>query len=188
MQITRRHILLGSVLSIMLAPETGGGSGGSANPPGTLEEQLTAARNDLTTARASIASVTTERDTARSELATAQTEVTRLTNQFTTLTTTASASAAEVTRLTSELSTVTAARDTVTRDLTTANTNITRLEALCGVQGIDSKKIPAAIPEPGAKSSMAEWSAKIDAAKTPADKAKLTAAFEKAYAAGEVVG
>ncbi len=158
-----------------------GGEFGGGKPP-TLEDQLTQLRADLSAAQASITSLTSERDTARTDLTAAQAEVTRLTAQFTALTTTATAAQADVMRLTGELSAMTTARDTVARERDTATTNVSRLEALCGVKGIDPKAAVPHVNEPEAKASIADLTAEMQAAKTPEARAAVAAKAAKALA------
>jgi chromosome segregation ATPase len=162
------------------APTEGGGGGGSGK---TIEDKLTEAQSALTAEQDRVTSLTSERDTARNDLTTAQAEVTRLTGQFNALTDTATKAAADVTRLTSELSTVTADRDATKGKLTTAEGNVSRLEKLCNLNGVDpAQAVPSQSAKPGDKLSIAQWDAKLRAAKTPFEKAEITKAFEKAAA------
>lgn len=113
------------------------------NPGRSIEDRLTDALAEVGTLTSDRDTARSERDTARNELTTARADVTRLTEQFNAATTTATTAQAEVTRLTSELATVTAARDTANANLTRANENVSRLEKLCGLNGVD----PAAAVE-----------------------------------------
>lgn len=139
-----RSILAKSAAKFFLAPENGGGSGGGV----TLEEQLSQARADLATAQGSVTALTTERDTARSQITSLTAERDNLQAQFDSLTTTANDLRAQVTSLTGERDTARTELATAKGDLTLATANVTRLEKLCGVKGINPSAAAPAIEQP----------------------------------------
>lgn len=112
----------------MLSTPTDGGGGGGAKP--TLEEQLSKARSDLAASKTQVDALTKERDDAKAE-------ATRVSGQFDAATKEATDAKAENTKLKADVSTITADRDAIKTKLTTAETNITRLETLCAVKGVD---------------------------------------------------
>jgi chromosome segregation ATPase len=130
-----RH-LAGPAASFFLAPDQGGGTGGNGQ---TLEQQLSQLRTDLTTAQSSIQSLTRERDQAVSDLTTRTTERDQLQSQFDELTTTANDLRTQLTTVTGERDTARSELSTARNNLTLASANVTRLEKLCGVKGIDQK-------------------------------------------------
>lgn len=135
----RNHRYLSLLPLVMLAAESGTASGGasSAKPKGTLEEQLTQARNDLATAQGSVSSLTTERDNLRSERDNIQ-------NQFNSLTTTANETKTNLTNAQSRITQLEGELNTTKTTLTSAESNVTRLETLCDVKGIDrNASVPA---------------------------------------------
>lgn len=134
-----------------LTAEAGGKSGGDTTPKQTLEEQLTSARSELDTLKPQVTSLTAARDKAVSDLTAAQSENTRLTAQFTEATNTAAAAVATRDKALADLSTMTADRDSHQTRASKAETNVTRLESLCGVKGIDPKQAASAIDQPDAK-------------------------------------
>lgn len=134
------------------------------------------------TAHGVIPNLTAERDKLRGEVA-------RLTEQFNAATQTAKDAQAKVTELTAQLGTVTTERDVAKGSLQTANDNVSRLEALCGLRGIDHKNAVTTQPgngSPGAVLTEAQFQAKLDSAKSPADRAKVLAELEAAHKAGSL--
>jgi hypothetical protein len=71
-------------------------------------------------------------------------------------------------------------RDKAKTDLVTASADVTRLESVCGLAGIDPKKALPAAGEPEKKVSMADCALKLAAAKTPQARATICAEYEKA--------
>lgn len=181
-----KFLLLGSLLArpgFHLAPPTDPAGGGAPAPKGTLEEQLTAARSELATANASLAtanasvtSLTAERDSARSERD-------QLQSQFNELTTTANQLRTDLAAANASVASLTTERDGLKSTLTTANANVTRLEALCGVKGLDPKASIPSVPEAaGAPKSEAEFTRAVASAK---DNASTWSALESFGAAAK---
>lgn len=134
-----------------LTAEAGGKSGGETAPKQTLEEQLTSARSELDTLKPQVTSLTAARDKAVSDLTAAQAENTRLEAQFTEATNTATAAIASRDKALADLATMTADRDAHQTRASKAETNVTRLETLCGVKGIDPKSAIPAIEQPNSE-------------------------------------
>ena len=67
---------------------------------------------------------------------------------------------------------------TTERDV--ANSNVERLEKLCGIHGVDPKAAIKPTGEPIVKVSMADYALKLRAAKTPEARAAVCAEYEKA--------
>ncbi len=86
-----------------------------------------------------------------------------------------------------ELDTARANYSRISGELTTAQTSLaaeqanrTRLEALCGVQGVAHAQAVGSGTPPVAEASVADFDAQMKAAKTPEARAAVGAAFEKA--------
>lgn len=120
---------------LFLAPDASTGGGGIVTL--TLEQQLTALRSESEGLRGQITALTAERDAARSEVAS-------LTGQFNAATQTATTATADLATARANFATVTGERDTARTALASASANITRLETLCGVKGVNpSAAVPA---------------------------------------------
>jgi chromosome segregation ATPase len=150
-----------------------------------LDQRLADAKASLVDIQTQVDSVTRERE---QELTDAKAEVTRLTEQFNSATTTATAAQSEVTRLTSELATMTAARDTATNGLTRANDNVSRLEKLCGLNGVDPNQ---AVPSQSQQQSAGLLDKFLKA--SPTDKVAMirkdsVALYAEAKARGVTIG
>ena len=170
---------------LLEAPKEGGGS--PAPKTLSLEEQLTAARADLTAAQSSLSAITSERDTARTDLASITSERDSLRSQFDSLTTSAHQLRLDLTSAQSSATTLTGERDTARTDLATSQGNVTRLESLCGVKGIDPKSaVPPASPAPAASSSAADFQARLAAASTTEERDIVLAEFSAAAQAGKI--
>lgn len=114
--------------------------------PLSIEEQLTAALSNAGTLQASIDSLT-------AELGTVKGERDSLTGQFESLTTEATQLRSDLDAARASITSLTTERDAATTDLAAASANVSRLEALCGVKGINSSAAAPAVPEvPGASS------------------------------------
>lgn len=169
----------------LLAPD--GNAGGGDNTPApkslTLEQQLSKARDDLSAATSQVTTLTAERDTAKSDLGKVTTERDQLRSQFYTLTTASNQLKTDLTAAQSKVTKLTGDLASTKAQLTTADANLTRLEALCGVKGIDSKSVPAATPESAAeKLTYAQWEQKLMAASEGAARKTVRAEFQKAVA------
>lgn len=168
---------------MLLAPDTGGASGGAAKP--SLEKQLATAQSDLSAAQASVTSLTSERDKALGDVTSLTTERDNLRSQFDALTTEATKLRSDLSTAQASISTLTVERDTARQQHTVSEGNVSRLEALCNIKGIDSKQAVPPASQPEALSE-AGFAARISAAKSPADRAKIASEFEAAVAAGKI--
>lgn len=138
-----------------------GGGGGEPNPTeenepepvgNTLEEKLTSAKTIISQlfARAkSIVGLTKERDDAKAESA-------RLQGQFDAATGEATSAKNDLIRVKGELETARTEVTGLTTERDTARGNVTRLEKLCGVKGIDPNQAVAAAIEPVTEGSDAQ--------------------------------
>lgn len=151
-----------------------------AAPKGTLEEQLTQARADLAAAQGQVSSITAERDTATSRVTAVTAERDTLQGQFDSLTTSANELRTQLSTAQGQVTSLTVERDGLNAQLTSANTNVSRLEKLCGVKGVDPKSSVPAIDEPAAEVGEAQWIERYNSAKTPQDRAKVVDAMEAA--------
>jgi chromosome segregation ATPase len=134
---------------LFLDPDKGGGSGG-----GTIESRLADAQAKLTERETQITSLTQERDSARTDLSTAKASVTSLTTERDAARNELATAKATVTSLTVERDTARSERDSKGVELQTASTNVTRLESLCNVHGIDPKDAPKVPPtKPGGETA-----------------------------------
>lgn len=129
----------------------------------------------------------------KSDLDTEKTKVTNLTTELegerskvTNLTTELGAEKTKVTNLTTELNGEKSKVTDLTTKHGTSEKRVGLLEAFCRLSGIDPKDAPAELPEPKAKQTIAQWETRMKAARTPEDRAKVTADFNKAIAAGEI--
>ena len=149
------------IRTAMLLAAPNEGSGGSApEKPKTLATALVA----LGTAEASVETERQRADAAELRATEAETERDRLSSQFDAAT--QAAAAANTARETAEadlvtarasITTLTGERDAAVGRETKANVNIARLEALCGVKGIDKNAAAPsgpANPEDGAGETM----------------------------------
>lgn len=147
----------------------------------TIEEQLTSARADLTSAQSQITTLTSERDQARTDLTAAQGQVTSLQSQFDVLQTTANDLRAQLTAAQSQVTTLTSERDQAQGSLKTANENVSRLEALCGVKGIDPKSaVPSgpSTPENSGKSA-SDFEERYKSAKSDKEREEVLSEYSK---------
>lgn len=142
------------VLLNLMSPDAGGGSGGASDAPNpteenepqptgeTIEAKLTSAKTiigQLFSKAKQVVGLTKERDDAKSES-------TRLQGLLDATTLEATNAKGEVTRLTNDLSVMTTDRNNEKTRADKAASDVTRLETLCGLRGIDSKKaVPPAI-------------------------------------------
>lgn len=165
-----RHLRFAFGPRIFLAPDNGGGSGGQNL---TLEQQLSAARNDLQTALDKGKSTETE-------LADLRAERDKLKSQFDELVKTADKASADLKAARDQLVTVTGERDKAQKDFSTASGHVTRLEKLCEVKGQDHNAAPPVI-DPPAIVSLADLNTRIAQAKTPAEVAAITEEARKAH-------
>ncbi len=176
--------LVASALCFLSKSDDAGGGGAPAKPKATLEEQLTSARSERDTANGLVASLTTERDTARSERDNLQTQFNVATAAATTANTERDTARGQVTGLTTE-------RDTARNERDTARSNVSRLETLCGVKGVDHRAVPPALAENGDGGAgthvFDQWSNATGAAKTTlwrANHAAIRAEGERRAAVG----
>lgn len=163
------------------------GEGGGGNQ--TIEQKLESARNEAKAAKESLATITAERDTLKTDLQSAKDEATRIQGQFDALTATANATKAELESTKADLTKITGERDTLSSSLKNANSSITRLEALCGVKGVDpNNAVPQETVQTGAQKTVAQWDSEMKAASAqgPAAVEKIRTEFLKAHAAGQI--
>jgi chromosome segregation ATPase len=190
--MNRMYILTASILAltprIFFAPDGPAVAGGASPKPLSLEErlskatdELTKANGDLKTASDSLAAMTKERDDAKSELA-------KVKGQFDELGKTADTLKLDLKTANDACEKMKGERDSAQKDLTKANEDRSRLEKLCDVKGVDPKAAVPSAPEPAAKSTVAEWDAKMKAAKSPEARAQICAEFEKAVAEKRIAG
>lgn len=190
MNFNQRSRLRSAFLIFLNKPDEGGG-GGSAEPETLTDAKaaLAAARKERddaktaqTTAEGQLAGVTKERDDAKAE-------VDAVKGQFTALTNAANAQKKQLEEAQSALTTASAQLVEAQKSLANANGNVERLEALCGVSGIDPKKavkVTGANAPTGEGSSVDEFNARYAAAKSPAEKQAVLNDFAKAAKAGTV--
>lgn len=156
------------------AADKGEGTGGGGNKPLSIEDQLTAAKLELTTVQGNLSTLTGERDKLVIERD-------NLKSQFDELTKTANAHVADLATVRSELATAQGTITSITGERDSAFQNVTRLEALCGVKGIAKTAAVPAAPDAPAMSE-ADFGTRINSAKTPAERAAIVSEFEKAVA------
>lgn len=178
----KRHSILG-LSTMFLAPDTGGASGGAAKP--SLEKQLATAQSDLAAAQASVSSLTSERDKTLGDLQSITAERDSLRSQFDALTAESTKLRSDLTTAQATISTLTVERDTARQQHTVSEGNVSRLEALCNIKGIDSKQAVPPASQPDALSE-SDFATRISAAKSPAERAKIASEFEAAVAAGKI--
>lgn len=185
--LTRRLsvIALALAFSPLMLNKPDEGSGGG-NPP-TLESQLTSARTDLTAAQSLVATITSERDTARSQVLSITVERDQLRSQFHALTTSANQLRIDLTAAQSQVGTLTNERDASRNSEALATANVTRLETLCNIRGVDSKQAVKVGEQPApAQSTVTEWHTKLAGATTPEARNAVLKEFATASKAGTV--
>lgn len=155
---SRLHQRLGFAAMIFHAPETDGKTGSSK--PATLEDKLAAAEKARDEHKASLDLVTKERDDLKSERDNIQ-------NQFNALTTAANKSKDDLKISQDAVTSLTKERDDLKEKSTKDATNITRLESLCGVKGVDHNSAVPTVPASGAPGHVYDqWVAANGAEKT----------------------
>lgn len=162
--------------SKFFTPDKGGEAGGSKTL--SIEEQLTSAKTEIATLTSSNATLTKERDDARTETA-------NLKSQFDSATQAARDAQSERDTARNELVIARQQITSISAERDAAKENVSRLETLCGVKGISKD---AAVPtEPDAPAvSEGDFETRLKSAKSPAEKAKITAEYEKAVAEGRI--
>lgn len=159
---------------MFFAADKGGSTGESGTKPLSIEVQLTNAKSELATVQGNLSTITGERDTLT-------TERDNLKSQFDELTKTANQHVADLATVRAELATAQGTVTSVTAERDSAFQNVTRLEALCGVKGIAKNAAVPAAPDAPAMSE-ADFVARINSAKSPAERAAVVSEFEKAVA------
>lgn len=172
----KHHSIIGLTCKFF-APDKGGEAGGSKKPL-SIEEQLTAAKAELTTVQGNLATITGERDTLRGERDSLQ-------GQFDSATSAATSARAELVTAQGELATARKSITSLTTERDSASANVARLETLCGVKGINPSAAAPQSKEP-ATVSEADFETRIRSAKTPNERAAITAEFEKAVSEGRI--
>jgi chromosome segregation ATPase len=167
--MNRRYpfLTLASFASILLAADKADGGSGSApaatEKPTTLsaaQTRIDALEQGLTERDNQISTLTGERDQARTDLATANTTIGTLTGER-------DQARADLATANTTIGTLTGERDQARTDHATATVNVTRLEKLAGVHGININEAPAA-SESTPVSLAEQWE---EAKKDPAKKA-----------------
>lgn len=137
-----------------LSPETGLPAGGAAADapakPRTLAEagaRIAALEADLVTANEARATAENNLTAATTRAETAEANLTTVTGQFEAATQAANDAQAALATANTKIGTLTGERDTAQGALATANGHVSRLEALCGVKGIDPKAAAADLGE-----------------------------------------
>ena len=159
---------------MFFAADKGGSTGESGTKPLSIEDQLSAAKSELATAQGNLSTITGERDKVVIERD-------NLKSQFDELTKTASAHKTDLDTVRGELATANGTIKTITGERDSAFQNVSRLEALCGVKGISKTAAAPTVPDAPAMSE-ADFGARINSAKTPAERAAIVSEFEKAVA------
>lgn len=167
------------------ADKGGGTSGGNPTPQPaslTLEQQLTKARDDLAASQGQVTSLTSARDQLQSQVTALTTERDQIKGQFDSLTTTANDTKTKLTAAENQVTSLTTERDGFKSKLDTAQSNIARLESLCGVKGVDPNAVPPNLPEDskGERLTMKQWEDRRNAAAPGAARSAVIAEFEKA--------
>ncbi len=171
-------------LGIFFAPE----KGGETNPGGkpTLEQQLATANSELTKATDSLNAITVERDKSAADLVSVTTERDNLKAQFDQATTSAESLRKELADANSKVTSITVERDAAQKSLNSTNENVTRLEKLCSLRGIDPKSAVPPEGEPQNPTSTSEFQAKLASAKSQEDRDQILSEFSKAAREGKV--
>lgn len=183
---------LRSCFLLMLAPDTGAGSGGVSRPA-TLADALTAydsAVSAATAAEGARAKAAADLDAAATERDAAKAESQRLQAQFDAATKTAADANTSLATVRGELAALATERDTARTSLATAAGNVTRLETLCGLKGIDaSSAVPAEVrPAAGAAGTVteAEFEIRMKACKNHGERNALITEMTKAAKEGRI--
>lgn len=180
--ITIAKTRFGRTLFLRSADKGGAPGGSSDNTPKNLspEQQLVKARDDLATAQNEVARLKPF-EAAASEW---QQKHDQLKSQFDELT-------KEATKAKADLTTVTGERDQARNDLTTRTTelksakeNVTRLESLCGIKGIDHTAAPGSVQEPTGEHVFDQWVKATGAAKMDLFRANREAIYAEAKKRG----
>lgn len=180
------------VLCNLMAPEGAEGGGGTQDPPtppapppapepeptptgNTLEEKQTSALGIIKNLFGRIGQLA-------SQLATAATNATRLEQQFNSASTDLTNEKAAHTATKGELATAKTTITGLTTERDNANSNVTRLEKLCGLKGIDPNQTVATAPEGGAaaQTGQAKWD-KYNELKTQESQGKQKPGTAMAY-------
>lgn len=175
------------VLCSLLSPDLGGGGGGSPAPDAaapeptgnTLEEKIASAKSIIGNFFKQVTQLT-------SDLAAKVKAYTTLEGQFNDLKTTAETEQKAHVTTKGLLDTEKTEHTKTSGKLAAADANVTRLESLCKLKGIDSAQAVPPTPAPAAKVSAASFDARIKAEKDPIARGKIVKEFEDAVAAGTV--
>lgn len=124
------------------AAEKGGGTGGGAETP-KEPTTLAEAKAEIARAREEAKGANEARTAAEKERDDVKAENTRLTEQFNAATTTTTKAQADLKAANEQVTALTTEKADLNTKLTTANENVTRLEKLCGLNGVDPA---AAVP------------------------------------------
>jgi len=153
------------------AADKGGESGGGGKTL-SIEEQLTAARSELSTLQGSLSTITGERDKLVIERD-------GLKSQFDEATKVATSAQTDLATVRGELATAKGNITSITAERDSAFQNVARLETLCGVKGIKKDAAASSAPELPAMSE-ADFEARIKSAKSPSERAAICSEFEQA--------
>ena len=147
----------------------------------TIEQQLEEARTSLSELQTAQATAAADLEAARADVTSLTTERDNLQSQFDALTTEATTLRADLEAARGSISTLTRERDTANNELTAARSNVTRLETLCGVKGVNPKAaVPVAPDGPGTdtESRIADLQARLADA-SPTEKADIARQIRK---------
>jgi hypothetical protein len=137
------------VLCSLLAPDTGGGSGGGPAPATPPEPTGTSHEEKLSSAKTIIGDLFKKLGTSLADLTKAQGDYKTLEGQFSSLKDTAEQEKTGHATTKGLLETEKGAHTATSGKLVTAEKNVTRLESLCNLKGIDPNQVVP--PAPAAK-------------------------------------
>ena len=169
--------------TLFFAPDKGS-EGGAGKP--TLEQQLASALSDLTSANDSLSTMTGERDKALADVTSITSERDNLKSQFDDATSTAAGLRTDLDAANGKITSITSERDQARKDLDSATANISRLEKLCSLKGIDPKAAVTPDTTPDAPKSAAEFQTALSNCKTQAERDKVLSEFSAAAKGGKL--
>lgn len=140
----------------------------------------------LPAALAELKKARSDRDNAEAELTNANAATERTKQLLSSTLETCKAAQKERDEVKGQLATATKERDDEKAAHGKTKELLTLAEAAAGVAGVDPSKAIPASTVPAAKVSAADFEKRLQSTKDPAERAKITAEFEKAYAEGRV--
>lgn len=178
-------ILLCAAVFLSADKDPAGGSATDAEPKTLADAKaaLTKAQADAKSAKDALAAVEKERDDAKATATDAKAAADKVAGQFAELEKTAAQTAKDLATAQATIKQTALERDAAQGKLVTAEQNITRLESLCGVKGIDPKSaVTTESNEAPKRVSTAEMQRRYDAAKSDSERKAITDELEKAAA------